>query len=140
MKMKSSSEVAAKWARVTPGRTSEYQAGVQNPRVSWSAATVAAADNFKAGVTAAIASGAFERGVKAAGDSLWQQNAANIGPARFAEGVANAQPRFEAGFAPYAQVLASTTLPPRFPKGDPRNLKRVEAVTMALRKRKTGGA
>jgi len=140
VKMKSSQEVAAKWARVTPGRTSEYSAGIANPRVSWSGATVAAADNWKAGVTAAMGNGSFERGVKAAGDSTWQQNAASIGPGRFAEGVANGQAAFEQGFAPFAQVLTSTTLPPRFPKGDPRNLKRVEAITVALRKRKTAGA
>jgi hypothetical protein len=33
-------------------------------------------------------------------------------------------------------VIANTVLPPRGPKGDPRNLDRVKAITTALRAKK----
>lgn len=135
-KMKSAAESAAKWARVTAGRTSEYTQGVASPRVSWAAATQAAAASYKAGVEAAIAGNRFANGVRLAGDQSWQQNTMEKGPARFAEGVALAQPAYEIGFQPYAQVIESTNLPPRFPRGDARNMKRVEAIAMALNKRR----
>ena len=136
--IKDTTAIAEKWARVTPGRSGEYLAGVKNPRVPWSTATAAAADNWKLGVQQAAASNAFTKGVNAAGDETWQQGAVQKGPARFAEGVSIAQPDFQAGFQPYADVIRSTQLPPRFPAGDPRNLKRVEVLAMALRKKRTG--
>jgi hypothetical protein len=41
-------------------------------------------------------------------------------------------------FAPYADVIKATTLTPRFPRGDLRNLDRVKTISQALRKKKTG--
>ena len=136
--VKDAGAIAEKWARVTPGRTSEYTQGVQNPRTPWAAAARGAAARYKAGVTEAANRGSFEKGVTAAGDQAWQKGAMEKGPARFAEGVAIAQPDYAAGVAPYIDVIRSTQLPERYNRGDPRNLKRVEAIAMALRKRKTG--
>jgi hypothetical protein len=42
------------------------------------------------------------------------------------------------GFGPYANVIAATTLPPRYPKGDPRNIERVSAIAQALHQEKVG--
>ena len=49
-----------------------------------------------------------------------------------------AGPDFEKGFAPYADVIRATALPPRFPKGDPRNYTRVQVIGTALRAKKVG--
>ena len=136
--VKDTSRVSSKWARVTPQRSEDYTLGVQSPRTPWAAATRAAEDRYKSGVTEAIARGAFGKGVAAAGDQGWQQKTLAKGPSRFAEGVAISAPDYEAGVAPYLDTIRSLTLPPRFPKGDPRNLERTKAVAMALRKRKTG--
>jgi hypothetical protein len=130
--------IAQKWARVTPTRTEDYVTGIQNPRVPWAAATAAAEDRYKAGVTEAAAQGRFGKGVKNAGDATWQQNAIAKGPGRFAEGVAVGEASYQEGFAPYADVIRAVTLPPRAPRGSPQNLQRVAAITTALRKRKTG--
>lgn len=130
--------IAEKWARVTPGRSAEYTTGIQNPRTPWAAATRASAARYKQGVTEAANRGSFEKGVAAAGDAAWQKGAMEKGPQRFAEGVAIAQPDYAAGVAPYIDVIRSTQLPERFNRGDPRNLKRVEVIATALRKRKTG--
>lgn len=136
--IKDTAAIAEKWARVTPGRSAEYLQGVKNPRTPWAAATAGANDNWKAGVQQAAANNAFSRGVAAAGDQTWQNGAVNKGPARFVEGVSIGQPDFQAGFSPYADVIRNTQLPPRFPAGDPRNLKRVEAIAQALRKKRVG--
>jgi len=130
---------ATKWARVTPQRTEDYQQGVQNPKVSWQTATLAAEANQAAGVQQAIQDKRFAKGVQKAGDAAWQQGALQKGVTRFGEGVQVSQDKYASGFAPYAQVIESTVLPPKYPKGDPRNLARVAAIATALRNKKVKG-
>lgn len=137
-KIKSAADIAQKWARVTPQRTQDYQEGVKNPSVDWEQATAKAEDNYKQGVTKAANEGRFAKGVKKAGTQKWQKNTLEKGPNRFAEGVAVSQPEFQAGFDPFREVIAATNLPPRFPKGDPRNIERVKVMAEALRKKKVG--
>jgi len=135
-KIKSAADIARKWARVTPQRTQDYQEGVQNPTQDWEAATIKAEDNYKTGVQKAAAEGRFGKGVKKAGTAKWQKNTLEKGPNRFAEGVAVSEPEFQQGFEPFREVIAATQLPPRFPKGDPRNIDRVKVIAEALRKKK----
>lgn len=137
-KVKATDAVAAKWARVTPQRTEDYQIGVQNPRQSWAGASKGAEDRYKAGVQEAIQQGRYGKGITATGDEGWQKKTLAKGPTRFAEGVALSAPDYQAGVAPYLDVIRATTLPPRFAKGDPRNIERVRVLAMALRKKKTG--
>lgn len=136
--VKSTASVAEKWARVTPQRSEDYKLGVSQPRTPWAAAAKAGEERYKAGVQEAIARGAFGKGVTAAGDQKWQSKALAKGPTRFAEGVAISAPDYQTAIAPYLDVIAATTLPPRFAKGDPRNVERVRVLAIALRKRKTG--
>lgn len=138
MKTPTAAAAAAKWASVTPQRTQEYTDGVTNPRTPWAAATAGAADAYKAGVTEAITRGAFAKGVNAAGDATYKTNTLAKGPQRFAEGVQIGQNKYAARIAPYLQVIENTQLPPRYSKGDIRNIKRVEVLAVALRKAKTG--
>ena len=58
------------------------------------------------------------------------------GADRFASGIASAQTDYEAGIAPYTEVLNSVQLPARGAKGDPKNYDRVKAIGEALRKKK----
>lgn len=130
---------AEKWARVTPQRTEDYVQGVQNPRKDWQQATAAAAANQAAGVQAAIAEKRFEKGVTKAGTGKWQQKAATKGQRNFGPGVQDAANDYQAGIAPYISVIEGTQLPPRYPKGDPRNFARVQAIGVALRNKKVKG-
>lgn len=130
--------IAEKWARVTPQRSQDYAHGIEQPRRPWMEATAAAEQTYRDGVTAAAQKGRFAKGVRAKGNDGWQRATREKGPQRFSEGVALAQPDFAHGFAPYAQVIASTQLPPRFPKGDPRNYQRVQAIGTALAQKRHG--
>jgi hypothetical protein len=136
--VKSTASVAEKWARVTPQRSEDYKSGVSQPRTPWAAAAKAGEERYKAGVMEAANRGAFGKGVTAAGDQKWQSKALAKGPTRFAEGVALSAPDYQAAVAPYLDTIAATVLPPRFAKGDPRNVERVRVLSQALRKRKTG--
>lgn len=136
--VKPTDRTAQKWARVTSQRGEDYTMGVKAPRTPWAAAAKAAEDRYKAGVTEAANRGSFGKGVTAAGDQHWQEKTIAKGPARFAEGVQLGAPDFQAGVAPYLDTIAATNLPPRYPRGDPRNLERVRVMAAALRKRATG--
>ena len=73
------------------------------------------------------------------GDTKWRNNAQTLGPSRFSTGVQNAKPSYQQGFQKFHSVIASTTLPPRGPKGSPENLNRVSALTQALHSAKMAG-
>lgn len=135
---KSGAATAEKWARVTPMRSEDYKMGVANPRTPWAAAATAAAQRYQEGVTAAVQRQGFQKGIAAAGDQKWQRKSTEKGPQRFAEGVSLSTGDYQAGVQPYLDVIAATALPPRFAKGDPRNVERVRVLATALRKRKTG--
>lgn len=136
--VKSGASVGEKWARVTPQRQQDYSAGIQAPRTPWAAAAKAGEERYKQGVQEAATRGSYGKGVTAAGDQKWQQKALAKGPSRFAEGVALSAPDYQQAVQPYLDTIAATQLPPRYAKGDPRNLERTKAIAMALRKRKTG--
>lgn len=137
--IKSLSAIRDKWTRVTPGRTEDYKLGIENPRRDWEAETIAARDNWKAGIDGAAAKGLFEKGVSKAGTKKWKDKALKKGPGRFAEGVYIAGPDYERGFAPYREAIARVDLGPKFPRRDPRNIERVKRVVEALVEEKIGG-
>jgi len=130
------SGASEKWVRKASASTQDYQEGVTNPRTPWAAATQAAAANQAAGVQAAIQRKAFEKGVQRAGDEKWKRKAEGVGASRFSQGVQAGASDYASGVAPYLQTIESTNLPPRGPKGDPRNIQRVAAIADALRKKK----
>lgn len=138
MRTITAAQASAKWATVTPQRTGDYEEGVKNPRMPWAQASTNAADAYKAGVTEAVTRGAFAKGIAAAGDATYQKNTLAKGPQRFAEGVQMAQDLYATKMAPVLKIIETTTLPPRFAKGDPRNIERVKVLAAALRKGRTG--
>ena len=138
MKTKTAAETAAKWGRVTPDRTQDYEDGVRNPQKDWEAETVAAEGNYEEGIRKSITNKSFSKGVKRTGTAGQQKATIEKGLTRWPEGVRLAEDTMAAAMEPVIKTLQSIKLPPRFPKGDPRNLKRVEAVTSALHKMKTG--
>jgi hypothetical protein len=137
MKVKPLDQITKKWQERASVAGGAYKDGVMST-TGWASATSAGKDNWAQGVQAAAANGSFEKGVNAAGDAAWQSGAANKGAARYPNGVQGAGPKFSAGFGKYASVLSSLTLPARFPKGNPQNVARVQAVVDALRRAKLG--
>jgi len=130
--IRSADEIARKWAEVTPMRTADYAAGIDNPRRSWKAATIQAEAAYKDGVAKSIARGAFAKGVDKAGDAKWQRKASTNGVARWGPGVQEAEGDYQAGFAPYREAIHNCKLSPRYARRDPRNLARVKDICDAL--------
>lgn len=124
--------IGEKWARVTPQRSPDFEAGVRSPRRDWATATAAAAPQWEAGVQAAIANKLFSKGVARSGTSEWQAATIEKGVPRWGQGVALAQSKYTERFKPYRDAIERTTLPQRFARRDPRNLLRVKAIVDAL--------
>jgi len=133
-------QIARKWATVTPQRSADYEFGVNNPVRDWAQRTAAASESWKSGVQAAIAGDRFKKGVTKAGTATWQEGATGKGVARWGPGVALAEDKYATGFGPFREVIARTTLPPKFARGDPRNLERSRVISEALRKAKIAAA
>lgn len=138
MIMPSAAKIAAKWARVTPERTQDYEEGVRNPSKDWETETADSEGRYEAGIKLAMLRKAFGKGVRAVGTA--KQKAASIlkGIPRWPEGVRGAEADMRSGMEPVVSTLEALKLPERFPTGDPRNIKRVEAIQQALHKMKTG--
>lgn len=131
--------IAAKFVKRASAAGGDYKDGVMNPRRPQVASAIAAQDAWAQGVQDAITNKRFAKGLTAAGDAKWQNNAAGVGSQRYPQGVQAAQPAFTNNFGPYLQTLSALNLPPRFPRGDPRNNDRVAAVTVALHNKKMTG-
>lgn len=130
--IKDMARITEKWQRASASAQPEYEAGIKNPKADWMTQTVAAEKNYNAGVQAAIGRGAFGKGVRSAGSGGWQAGALSKGLARWAQGISLSLDKYVKGFEPYRQVIASTTLPARGPKGDPANINRVAVIAKAL--------
>lgn len=140
--VKDLSRIADKWARVAAVSQEEYREGIANPRKNWQEETLKAEGNYDRGVQVAIQQKRFGKGVSRAGNAKWQQNSLEKGVPRWAQGISVSKQAYMDGFAPYRAVLERLQLPPRGPKGDPKNIQRVSAVTEALHNEKLqrGGA
>ena len=123
-----------KWASRAASSGDEYAQGVTSPRRPWAASTVAANDNYEAGISEAISENRFVKGVERAGDGKWKKGALDKGVARFRQGVGLGQEAYDRGFRPYVSVIEGVSLPPRGPKGQ--NYERVRLIGEALREAK----
>lgn len=131
-KVRAAADIAKKWAQVTPGRADDYKLGVENPREDWARQTALAAPAYDAGVQEAIADKRFARGVEASGSDHWKNKTLKLGSTRWGPGVREAQADYEEGFTPFREVIERTALPPRAPRGDPRNNERQAMMSAAL--------
>ena len=137
--IKSSAAIASKWATVTPGRSGDFEAGIKDSSVDWAGPTAAAEGAYQDGVTAAVSEKRFGKGVTKAGTAKWRTKTVEVGVSRWGTGVRAAQADMQAGFAPYREAIAGVSLPPRFSRGDPRNIDRVSTVAKTLHDLKTKG-
>jgi hypothetical protein len=131
--------ITAKYISRAQSAGADYKAGVMAPRRDYVQATVAAQAVWAAAVTQAAGDGRFARGVQNKGAAKWQRKSADVGAARYGQGVAAAGPDFQAGISPFLTVISQLNLPPRGPKGDPGNFERSREVGVALHQAKLRG-
>lgn len=96
MANKTTAQIVEKYQRGVSGASNDYAAGVQNPSRPWAAATVAGQKRWANGIQRAIQNGSFAKGVQAAGDQKWQQNAVTYGTSNYAAAAAKAADAYQA--------------------------------------------
>jgi hypothetical protein len=126
----------AKFSARAQNAQGDYKTGVMTTTKSQSGAAIAAKDAWAAAVQDAVTRGTYVKGLTKSGDDKWRANASNLGPNRYAQGVANAADAWATGVQPYFAALTGLSLPPRGVKGQ--NIARVQAVDDMLRKIKHG--
>jgi hypothetical protein len=133
LKLRPLDQIVDKWSRRATAAGPDYAAGIQAPRVPWSQGAIAAKDAWKQGVTDAASKDLFVKGVIKAGDAKWLKKASELGVRRYPEGVSAAKDDYKNNFAPFYDALGKVALPPRAPRGDPRNLERVKVIVTTMR-------
>ena len=132
VKTKGLDRTAKKWQEKVSNAQGDYMDGIQNPKADWESETKKAEGNYEQGVQRAIANKSFGRGVTAAGTAKWQRGALEKGPSRWIDGVQKGVDDYRAGMGEVLQVIESTSLPPRGPKGDPKNYDRSRKMGQSL--------
>lgn len=131
--IKDTGALAKKFTARAQAAAPDYKTGVEQSGQNWESNTKASEDNYKAGVTQAAADGRFGKGVAKAGAAKFVSRASTLGAQRYPTGIAAAEGAWATGSQPYLDALKNMTLPPRAPKGDPRNQARANAVATQLR-------
>lgn len=132
VKTKGVERTVAKWKSKVAGAGADYIDGVTNPKADWQTETSKAEGSYEQGVTNAISRKAFGKGVAKAGTAKWQTGAIEKGGTRWTAGVALAEDEYRMGMGEVIQVIESTALPPRGPKGDPKNYDRTRILGTKL--------
>jgi len=112
----------------------DYKRGVQGAGQRWLDGASNSGEAWRAGTQEAITTGRFERGVRAAGATKYQERASTLGPERFASGVAAGAPEWGKNFAPFQQALAAHTPALRGPRGSDQNAQRSVEVARLMRR------
>ncbi len=115
-------QLADKFAKRAQAASPEYLAGVSAPKKDQAAEAIAAAPAYNQGVQEAIARDGFAKGLRKAGTAKWQEKAKTLGAQRYSQGGAGAKADCQTGFAPYAGVLSSVSLPAKGARGAAGNL------------------
>ncbi len=134
--VKSAADIAAKWARVTPQRAADYEAGASQAGAKQNAAAIAAAGAFQAAVSSGNMKSLFIGGLKKAGAEKYNRKVAGVGKDRFGSGVQAAVGDMQSGMAPMVEAIAAVSPPARAPRGDLANRARSEVYQVALNKKR----
>ena len=132
----SATDVAAKWAQITPNAGQFYKKGVEGAGGRWQSAVDEADAAYSAGVNMAISNDLYGKGV-AGKSSKYVTKASTVGVSRFGPGVQAAVTDFQTGISKVLAVIAAVDLPPKAGVGN--NLIRVQKVCDALHAAKLAG-
>ena len=128
--------IKKKWVDKASIAGPDYSWGVENPKKLWEEEAAKAEETYHKAITAPDIGKRFVGGVKRAGQSKYQEMAKRKGSTRYPEGITLGEPFYDEGFAPFRDEIERTELPPKLPKGDPGNIKRVSVIASALHAKK----
>lgn len=132
----SATDVAQKWATITPNAGPYYKKGVEGAGGRWQQAVDEADQAYSVGVNSAISNDLYGKGV-AGKSSKYVTKASTIGVTRFGPGVQAAVADFQTGIGKVLAIIGGLTLPPK--AGTGMNIARVQIIDDALHQAKLAG-
>jgi hypothetical protein len=132
IKVKDPTTTMNKWDTNAGNATGSYQAGINAPKQSQSAAAIAAAPRWQQSVSSPDALARFTGRLQKAGDAAWSAGALGKGKDRYAGGIHAAKAKFQTNVTPFLTAIAGVNLPDKGIRGSAQNYARVQAVGDAL--------
>ena len=132
LKVKPIDKSTTKWTENASRAATEYGENAIAAASDWQTKTVAAKDNYGMAIASAGIKDRFARGASKAGAAKYSRMIESKGKDRFGPGVAAGSEDYKTGAEPFFSTLASLTLSPAKPRGDPANINRVSEVNKAL--------
>ena len=138
--MKTANVAGPKFAERAAAASGSYLSGAQNTTKDQSAAAIAAKAIWQSQLQAAIARGAYEKGLQNSGKAGWLAGVQQKGQQNYQTGVSSpkALSKYVSNSGKYDSARGAANSLPRGPKGSPANIARVTAVVNALHAAKVG--
>ena len=133
IRVKDTNTLAKKFVQRAGAASGDYKAGVEATGQDWEQGARNGAQNFKDAVIEAANAGRFEKGIAKAGAAKFVARASTLGAQRYPTGVSASEGEWAKNSQPFLEIIRSTDLPPRRPKGDPGNMARSQAIAQRLR-------
>jgi len=138
VKIKSLTDIADKWADVTPARAPYYEAEVAKAGPAWVEGAKAGQDAYETAMADPKTLARREAGITDTAAGKYQRLASKLGPARFRAGIPETKTDFSTGFSDAHGVISGWVKPARGPRGDPKNYDIVKSIGDALHKKRVG--
>ena len=125
---------AEKWAGRAAGASGEFAANAAAASSEWESNAIAAGANYTAGVSQSNLAARYTGGIRRSGAGRYAERVQAVGATRYSQGVSEGQSQYAQRVTPFYQVIASTSLPARKPRGDAATIHRVVVLSDALHK------
>lgn len=143
MPRKTPQQVAQKWSRNTSAAVNDYRDGINRVDTAPGMLAAAAEDRYRAGIERSLQSGKWRDRVSSVSLSEWKQKTSEVGAARIASGVQQAEGKmqsFMSELLPFQESLVNQ-INSSMPKGDlEQNIARSQAFQRGMAKFKRGSS
>ena len=129
-------KIGKKWSDRSKQAGKDLEDGIADPKRQWKVGATAGKANFKAAMTKVLAEDRQAKGLTDKAQTKYEARTKAFARRHYEEVVEISQMAHTEGYAPYHSTFETLTQSERFPKGDPRNNRRVDDVTVAYHKKK----
>lgn len=129
-------KIGKKWSARSKLAGGDYTEGVKDPKRPWKEGATSGKENFKTAMAKVISQDRYSKGLSEKAQAKYDARTKLFGQRHYEEVVEVSEMSQREGYAPYHEAFTGLTQSERFPKGDPRNNRRVDDVTVAYHKKK----
>jgi hypothetical protein len=129
-------KIGNKWSARSKLAGPDYDEGWKDPKRPWKEGASGGKKNFNSAMGKVISEDRYGKSIDDKAQAKYESRIKMFGKRHYEEVVEVSQTAHMEGYAPYHDTFSTLTQSERFPKGDPRNNRRVDDVTVAYHKKK----